>query len=177
VSDLLPQIEEWAYFQSLGGTNLVIDVTGVTGGNEPPQTPLEVWTKNVPATGNQIWIPLPAPGNSYQSKITGIDFAGDAASGPVFNVVGQGFKPLGPVVGHWNFDSLNTELDTLQGGLVGQTDIFGNLSIELEPFDAAVVDGYMGWLSLQIDLSIPIPNPGVVAVRWDGSGFGPIQTQ
>jgi Ricin-type beta-trefoil lectin domain-like len=167
-----PSFPAFGSFQSLLAPNLVIDVTG---GNKPAGTPLEVWTKNPGFTGNQTWSIIASPGNSYDAKITGIDFAGDSGQGANFNIVGAGFAPLTPVIGNFLFTTTDTgdPVNGTAGEMFGGTDLAGRLAIGLE---IDTWDGTPGTLQIKLSLSEPLlPNGGEVSSYWDGSNWGPIR--
>jgi hypothetical protein len=157
-----PSLPTNGYIQSQMDPNLVVDVTG--GGRETRGTRLETWTRNSPASGNQLWYLLPAPGNSYAPRITSIVPAGRG-----FSITGAGFQAITPVFANWAFLPSGAPALNDFGSFSAMTDFGGGFVSDSR---IPNLDGNQGTLQVQIFISVPaLPNDGRVLASWDGSKF------
>jgi Ricin-type beta-trefoil lectin domain-like len=145
------------FIQSLLHPNLVIDIRG---GVLKRGTPLQIWTKNPPASsGNQQWFPLHVAG-SFAPRIVGI-----VPTGGGFSMNGGGLQAGSPLFGNYIFLPQGGGGDT--GTFQTNADLDGNFII------GGTIDLLnQGPGTLQIGIIFSEPGfPREISADWNGSAF------
>jgi hypothetical protein len=148
------------FIRSLLAPSLVVDVTG--GSRATRGTRLEVWPQNSPASANQLWFLLAAPGNIYHPQISAI-----VPEGRGFRITGTGLQAGTPVYANYTFyeDTDPSYLET--GSFIATTD-FGGDFVNDSPI--TILGESPGVLEIAILISEPWFPHNILAL-WDGQKF------
>jgi hypothetical protein len=161
----------WGYIHSLLSPNLVVDLTG--GNRATKGTPLIIYPQDTPVSGNQLWLPLPAPGNNYNpyiESIVPIPPLSEIREG--FSLTGAGFQAATSLLGNYVYYLDNPYTIVATGSFSATTDLAGSFVTTnfLISEGAWVLDAGPGFIEIYITLSTP-GFPNTIIANWDGTAF------